>query len=114
MIRRRLEERNMSKTEQELREVVSILQGSKDFKSLSDCPVLGCFKRAAYILRRIQKDLENVSYEGLLSDTYLDKSALKGDLKDCLDFLTSVRREHLSLSNYRKLIEDLKESISLL
>ena len=114
MIRRRFEERSMSKTEQELRDVVSILQGSKDFKSLSECSVLGCFKRAAYILRRIQEDLDNVSDEGLLSDTYIDKANLKGDLKDCLDFLTSVKRVHLSLSNYRPLVEDLREAISLL
>jgi hypothetical protein len=87
---------------------------NKDFKALAQCPVIGCFKRASYMLGRIKDDLNNVSDQGLLSDTYLDIQSLSGDLKDCLDFMTSVNKKHFTMSRYSQLVDDLKDSISLL
>ena len=117
MIKRRrhfYEEVAESRTEKNLKTIISLLLGNKDFKALAQCPVIGCFKRASYIMNRIEVDLDNVSDRGLLSDTYLDIISLRGDLKDCLDFITSVNRKYFTMSNYRQLVDDLKDSISLL
>jgi len=117
MIRRKrhfYEERSETKTEKNLKAIIPLLLENKDFKALAQCSVIGCFKRASYMLGRIKVDLDNVSDQGLLSDTYLDIQSLMGDLKDCLDFVTSVNRKHFTMSSYRQLIDDLKDSISIL
>jgi hypothetical protein len=117
MIRRKrhfYEERSESRTEKNLKIIIPALLENKDFKALAQCPVIGCFKRASYMLGRIKDDLNNVSDQGLLSDTYLDIQSLSGDLKDCLDFMTSVNKKHFTMSRYSQLVDDLKDSISLL
>ena len=115
LIKRVNEERSKSKTEKYLEEVVALLQNNKDFKALAQCPVIGCFRRASYMLGRIKSDLDDVSEQGLSSDTYLDMQSLRGDLKDCLDFIISVNsKKYLTLSSYKRLVEDLKSSISFL
>ena len=109
------EERAESKREKNLKEIISLLQNNKDFKALAQCPVIGCFKRASYMIGRIKDDLNDVSDQGLSSDTYLDIISLMEELKDCLGFVTSVNsRKYFTMSNYRQLVDDLKDSISLL
>lgn len=117
MIRRKrhfYEERSETKIEKNLKIIIPLLLENKDFKALAQCPVIGCFKLASYMLGRIKVDLDNVSDQGLLSDTYLDIQSLRADLKNCLDFMTSVNRRHFTMSSYRQLVDDLKDSISLL
>jgi len=117
MIRRKrhfYEERSESRTEKNLKTIISLLLENKDFKALAQCPVIGCFKLASYMIGRIKDDLNDVSDQGLSSDTYLDIQSLRADLKNCLDFMTSVNRRHFTMSNYRQLVDDLKDSISLL
>lgn len=109
------EEREKTETENKLRKIIDQLLSSKDFNSLASCSVIGSFKRASYMLKRIDDALSAVDNRGLLSDTYLDIQSLRDDLKDCLDFLTSVNpRKHFTMSDYRGLVELIKESISLL
>lgn len=109
------EEREKTEIEKKMETIIELISSSKDFHSLAKCPVIGGFKRANYMLSRISDDLDDVGEQGLLSDTYLDIQSLKGDLKDCLDFLTSVNpRKHFTMADYRGLVDAIKKSIDIL
>ena len=109
------EEREETKTERDIKRIIDVLLSSKDFNSLASCSAIGSFRRASYMLNRIKDALEKVDDRGLLSDTYLDIQSLKGDLKECLGFLTSVNpRKYFTMVDYSGLVNSLKDSIDLL
>lgn len=114
-MRLKKEEREKTAIEKKLKSIVDLLSASKDFNALASCPVIGGFHSASFILNRIKDALDNVGDKGLLSDTYLDMISLKNDLKDCLDFLTSVNpRKHFTMSDYKGLVDSIKKVIDLL